>query len=156
MKKFSLFCAVALICSNIFAEERSVLTNTPTNTPEIATEPVTSPSVTVVEPVNSVVCSNGSCKKVTYRGKRNIAPNSVPTGVEVSRCETCVDACCNPVCVKTAQGVEICAPACPCKEDVRTSLNGKRKVYDYGKYEVIVTDRADSVDVRYRKRLIAR
>jgi|688.fasta_scaffold460199_2 hypothetical protein len=153
-----LFLAAALICGNIYAqEEKSVLANTPTLA-EPTTEKVQSSAVTVVEPqATAATCTNGSCgKKVTYRGKHNIAPNAVPTGVEVARCETCRDACCNPVTVRTSQGVEICAPACPCKEDVRTSLNGKRKVYDYGKYEVIVTDRADSVDVRYRKRLIAR
>ena len=153
MKKFSLFCVAALFCSNILAEERSVLTNAPTNAPEIATESASTSAVTV-EPV--VVCQNGSCKDVRYRGKRHIAPNAVPTGVEVARCEVCRDACCNPVCVKTAQGVEICAPACACKEDVRTSLNGKRKVYDYGKYEVVVTDRDDFVDVRYRRRILSR
>ena len=145
------------MCS-AFADERSVLTNAPTLA-DSPTDVVQTPAVNVqaVQPVQQPpVCVNGSCKKVTYRGRHNIAPNSVPTGVEVARCETCTDACCNKVAVKTVQGVEICAPACPCKEDVRTSFNGKRKVYDYGKYEVVVTDRNNSVDVRYRKRILSR
>lgn len=165
MKKlFLCLCVVNLICCSAFAaEERSVLANTPTLATQsetqtqpaapAQTESVASPAVNVQ---SAPVCVNGSCKRVTYRGKHNIAPNAVPTGVEVARCETCTDACCNKVTTKTVQGVEICAPACPCKEDVRTSFNGKRKVYDYGKYEVVVTDRADSVDVRYRKRVLSR
>lgn len=160
MKKLILSLFVLnLFCCNVFAQERSILNNTPTpaTTPVVA-EPstqavVSSPAVNVQA---ATVCQSGSCKKVTYRGKHNIAPNAVPTGVEVARCETCTDACCNKVTTKTVQGVEICTPACPCKEDVRTSLNGKRKVYDYGKYEVVVTDRNDSVDVRYRKRILSR
>ena len=168
MKKLILcLCVVNLICCSAFAaEERSVLANTPTlaTQSENQTQPAaqaqienTAPSVSPAVTIQPApVCVNGSCKKVIYRGKNNIAPNAVPTGVEVARCETCTDACCNKVTTKTVQGVEICAPACPCKEDVRTSWNGKRKVYDYGKYEVVVTDRNDSVDVRYRKRVLSR
>lgn len=165
MKKLILSLFVLnLFCCNVFAQERSILNNTPTPatpTPVIA-EPstqavVSSPAVNVQAAPAATVCQSGACnKKVTYRGRHNIAPNAVPTGVEVARCETCTDACCNKVTTKTVQGVEICTPACPCKEDVRTSLNGKRKVYDYGKYEVVVTDRNDSVDVRYRKRILSR
>ena len=131
-----------LFCSQVIAQEESVLVNTP-----VVAAPIT---------IANGNCVNGSCKKVTYKNRRFISPNATPNVVDVSRCETSCDACCNPVTVKTTQGVEICAPACSCQEDVRTSLNGKRKVYDYGKYEVVVTDKKDEIQVKYRRRLLSR
>lgn len=145
MKNLFIFGSL-LFCSQVIAQEESVLVNAPV----VADTAVSAPTI-----ANSN-CFNGSCKKVTYKNRRFISPNATPTVVDVSRCETCCDACCNPVTVKTTQGVEICAPACSCQEDVRTSLNGKRKVYDYGKYEVVVTDKKDEIQVKYRRRLLSR
>lgn len=143
---------------NALAEEKSVLKNEPT----LATESTQAVAPTVSQPVDAAVqpnscnCANGKCKPLVYRNKRNIAPNAVPSNVEVRSCETCCDACCNKVSVETVQEVQICKPQCPCKESVRSTLVGNGKVYDYGKYEVIVRDRKDSVEVNYRKRLFAR
>lgn len=150
---FSLFALTA------GAEEQSVLKNAPTIAPENQTvtvsQPATAPAAVVAQSSAGCECANGRCKPIVYRNKRNIAPNAVPANVEVSRCETCCNGC-QKVSVETVQEVQICKPQCPCKETVRSTLTGNGKVYDYGKYEVVVRDRKNSVEVNYRKRLFAR
>lgn len=109
-------------------------------------------SALVVE--SAPVCKGPNCVK--YRNKSSIAPCAVPTQVGVCMTETGCDACCQKVTTRTPVSVEICAPACPTKQDVRSSRNGSRVVYDYGRYEAVVTGRDGVVDVRYRKRLFNR
>lgn len=110
---------------------------------------ITSPTV-LVEPV----CNGPNCK-VRYKHKGNIAPCAVPKTVGVCVEETGCDACCRPVTTSTKVGVQICVPPCPTKESVRSSMGGKRVVYDYGKYEAVVKSGKDgNVEVRYRKRLL--
>jgi hypothetical protein len=110
---------------------------------------VSSPTV-LVEPV----CNGPNCK-VRYKHKGNIAPCAVPKTVGVCVEETGCDACCRPVTTSTKVGVQICVPPCPTKESVRSSMGGKRVVYDYGKYEAVVKSGKDgNVEVRYRKRLL--
>ncbi|QDT42921.1 hypothetical protein Pan241w_30160 [Gimesia alba] len=82
---------------------------------------------------------------VKYKRPRNIAPCSNPKLVTIV--DPCAPkrSCCEPGCV----AVEICAPACAC-ECVRCSKDGRRKVFDYGKYSVVVESRRGKVTVTYR------
>lgn len=100
------------------------------------------------------VCKGPNCVK--YKHKGNIAPCAVPTSVGVCMTETGCDQCCQKVTTRTPVSVEICAPACPSKHDVRTYANGSRVVHDYGKYEAVVTAKDGVAEVKYRKRLLNR
>lgn len=118
-----------------------------TNNVEVAQ--ISSPTV-LVEPV----CNGPNCK-VRYKNTGNIAPCAVPKTVGVCVEETGCDACCRPVTTSTKVGVQICVPPCPTKESVRSSMGGKRVVYDYGKYEAVIKSGKDgNVEVRYRKRFL--
>lgn len=166
MKNFMFLFVFSLFAFSAVAEEKSILKNEPTPAPEYANQtvsptvaqptevPAAAPAV-AAQPAAGCDCANGKCKPLVYRNKRNIAPNAVPGSVEVSRCETCCNGC-QKVSVETVQEVQICKPQCSCKETVRNTVVGNGKVYDYGKYEVVVRDRKDSVEVNYRKRLFAR
>lgn len=102
-------------------------------------------------------CCNVTDKKIVYRNKRNIAPGAVQQELNLSYCSTKVDACCNKTSNLEQVGVPACVPSCSCKESVRVSKNGKRAVYDYGHYEVVLKARNDdSVEVNYRRRLLNR
>ncbi|QDT97472.1 hypothetical protein [Gimesia aquarii] len=84
-------------------------------------------------------------ENVRYRRPRNIAPCSNPKLVTIV--DPCAPrrSCCEPGCV----AVEICAPGCAC-ECVRCSKDGRRKVFDYGKYSVVVESHRGKVVVTYR------
>ncbi|MFK7777091.1 MAG: hypothetical protein QM501_03060 [Gimesia sp.] len=84
-------------------------------------------------------------EKVRYRRPRNIAPCSNPKLVLIV--DPCAPkrSCCEPGCV----AVEICAPGCAC-ECVRCSKDGRRKIFDYGKYSVVVESHRGKVVVTYR------
>lgn len=135
--KFLTLVFVSLFCCNLFAEDATLK------------------SVLVKEEAKSP-CSSCGGHNVTYRNKRNIAPCAVPKVVNVCLCKTCcVD--CEKVTVAENVGVEVCVPPCSCKENTRTRRNGKVTVYDYGKYEVVVSvDRDNDIEVNYRKRLFNR
>ncbi|MDA0833000.1 MAG: hypothetical protein O3A29_06935 [Planctomycetota bacterium] len=89
---------------------------------------------------------------VQYKDVCRISPCSVPKIVAVRdpcwRKDRC-DRCAQPPCVY----VQICVPNCGC-ERVRCSLDGKRVVYDYGKYSVSVWSRGGRVIVNYDKGLL--
>lgn len=110
----------------------------------IAPEPM--PELTP-QPYEHHVASNAiplfDCVK--YKRPRNIAPCSNPKLVTIV--DPCAPkrSCCEPGCV----AVEICAPACAC-ECVRCSKDGRRKVFDYGKYSVVVESHHGKVTVTYR------
>ncbi|MEX0725456.1 MAG: hypothetical protein WD065_04255 [Planctomycetaceae bacterium] len=89
---------------------------------------------------------------VQYQDVRRVSPCSVPKIVAVrdpcwrkDRCNRCEQAPC--------VYVQICVPNCGC-ERVRCSRDGKRVVYDYGKYSVSVTSRGGRVVVNYDKGLL--
>ena len=108
--------------------------------------------VDTVEPV--MVCDGSGCK-VRYKNKQNVAPCAVPKVVGVCVEETGCDACCRKVTTRNSVNVDICVPPCPSKETVRSYRGGRRVVYDYGKYEAVVTsDKDGNVEVNYRKRLL--
>lgn len=166
MKRFILsvvFClpVVTVIAADTINLEgtQSVLTSAKA---EVAVPTTTALNVEVVAPTTTETCSctpNGcSCSnKVSYKNKRNVAPCAVEKKTCVSFCETGVDACCNKTSQLVAVEVPICAPPCATKETVSRSKNGRRAVYDYGKYEVVVKAKKDgNVDVNYRKRLLNR
>jgi hypothetical protein len=104
--------------------------------------------------VDNSTCTN--CDKVVYRRKDNIAPNAVNKTVVISFCESsCED--CKLVSAKKDVAVDICVPPCACKETVSAYRGGRRVVYDFGKYEVVILARRDGVtEVDYRKRLLDR
>lgn len=84
-------------------------------------------------------------ENVRYRRPRNIAPCSNPKLVTIV--DPCAPkrSCCEPGCV----AVEICAPGCAC-ECVRCTKDGRRKIFDYGKYSVVVESHRGKVVVTYR------
>lgn len=82
---------------------------------------------------------------VKYKKTRNISPCSNPKLVTIVDPCAPKKSCCEPGCV----AVEICAPACGC-ECVRCSKDGRRKVFDYGKYKVVVESQRGKVVVTYR------
>ncbi|QDT79540.1 hypothetical protein [Gimesia maris] len=82
---------------------------------------------------------------VKYKRPRNIAPCSNPKLVLIVDPCAPKHSCCEPGCV----AVEICAPTCAC-ECVRCTKDGRRKVFDYGKYSVVVESRRGKVTVTYR------
>jgi hypothetical protein len=144
MNKFLVFCCVASFCFVVSGAEPTVADNTQSvlvNKVEPVVEPVT-------------VCDKNGCR-VTYRNKKNVAPCAVPKTVGVCVEETGCDACCRKVTTRNSVSVDICVPPCPSKESVRSYRGGRRVVYDYGKYEAVVTsDKDGNVEVNYRKRLL--
>lgn len=148
---------ICSVCSVVFAaDERSVLVASPANEPTIATSAneIIATTTQIVSPTAAPTCNGPNCVK--YRHKAAIAPCAVPTSVGVCMTETGCDACCQKVTTRTPVSVEICAPACPTKNEVRSNKDGSRKVYDYGRYEAVVTGKDGVVDVKYRRRLLNR
>lgn len=123
---------------------------------EVTKPPVAKAEAPVmVSPV--AVVRSGPVGRVTYKNRKNVAPVAVPAMVGLQVKSQTTDACCNKLVTSTQADVEICAPACPTKQDVRTTRGGARKVYDYGRYEAVVTDKKNGdVEVRYRKRIFDR
>lgn len=156
MSKFVLFFTVSVFCFGVVNAADDVLSS-PDNT-----QSVLKSATVAVEQEDKIgnfanaapVCNGPNCVK--YKSKNNIAPCAVPTQVGVCMTETGCDACCQKVTTRTPVSVEICAPPCPAKQDVRTYRNGSRVVYDYGRYEAVVTGNDGVVEVRYRKRLLNR
>lgn len=103
-------------------------------------------------------CSNGTCSTcVKYHNKEKIAPCATQKVACLSYCEKSVDACCNQTAQQVVVEVPVCAPPCPSKESISRSRNGKRAVYDYGRYEIVLKANEDGdVNVRYRKRILDR
>jgi hypothetical protein len=118
---------------------------------------ITSTAAIVSPTCSGPNCGCNSCgnePKVTYRHKRNIAPNAVPDTATLCVCKR--DPCtCSKV--ATELNVPICVPPCACKDTTTVSRDGNRVVKDYGRYEVVVTNRkSGNIDVKYRKRLLNR
>ncbi|KAA0139235.1 hypothetical protein FYZ48_11395 [Gimesia chilikensis] len=82
---------------------------------------------------------------VKYRKTKNIAPCSNPKIVTIVDPCAPKKSCCEPGCV----AVEICAPECAC-ECVRCRKDGRKKIFDYGKYKVVVESHRGQVVVTYR------
>lgn len=103
-------------------------------------------------------CSSVFAKdSLTYSGKENIAPCAVQKLASLCYCEKGCDSCCRPVLNSVNVEIPICVPPCASKESITRSRDGKKAVYDYGKYEVVVKAKDDGdVSVRYRKRLLDR
>lgn len=81
-------------------------------------------------------------QNVKYRATRNIAPDAIPTIIQVP------DPCNKDACCKTCVNVQVCAPPCePCK--VRVTRDGSNVRYDYGKYAVNVRSIGKHVVVHY-------
>ena len=140
--------ALALLTNGvILAGELS----TPDNTKSVLAP--TDPVVATAAPIED--CRGPAC--VVYKNRKHMAPCAVPTAASLCVSQTGYDACCQKVTAVTQTIVPICAPPCPSKLEVRSSRNGGRVVYDYGRYEAVVKDQKDgTVEVRYRKRLLDR
>lgn len=156
MKRFILSVVFCLPVGIVFSADTINLEGTQsvlTSAPKIEVTVPTVAEATCSCTANSCSCAN----KVSYKNKKNIAPCAVEKKACVSFCETGVDACCNRTSQLVAVEVPICAPPCATKETVSRSKSGRRAVYDYGKYEVVVKAKKDGdVDVNYRKRLLNR
>jgi hypothetical protein len=158
------FALMIALTTQVLAADSTSLT-TPDNTKSVLTTEQaqtaqTAPAQQTTASAQPCACtSKCSCNAPTlsYRGKDKIAPCAVGKNACLSFCEKTTDACCNTTSQRVTVEVPICAPACPTKESVTRSRNGKRAVYDYGRYEAVVrADDAGNVDVRYRKRLLDR
>lgn len=151
MRNWMNVLAILLSCHLCYADELA----TPDNTQSVLKN--TPSSVTAAESPDIAVSNNSGPSKIIYKNKKDMPPCAVQTAAGVCMTQTGYDACCQKV-TSTAQAfVAICAPACPTKQDIRSSRNGARVVYDYGRYEAVVTDKKDgTVEVRYRKRLLDR
>jgi len=170
----SCFFALMMIASTtqVFADS---ITDIPDNTKSVLSTSAAQPAVaTVAQPVvttatqPAVVTIAQPCAStvaqpcvasptLSYRGKNKIAPCAVEKGACLSYCDKTTDACCNTTSQRVSVEVPICAPACPTKESVTRSRNGKKVVYDYGRYEAVLrADKEGNVDVKYRKRLLDR
>jgi hypothetical protein len=162
-----LFVLVVSLAPQVFAADSTDIT-TPDNTKSVLTadqstaEPAQQTTVKSAQPCScNCNCNTSGCScnapTLSYRAKNKIAPCAVGKNACLSFCEKTTDACCNTTSQRVTVEVPICAPACPTKESVTRSRNGKRAVYDYGRYEAVVrADDAGNVDVRYRKRLLDR
>jgi len=111
--------------------------------PAPAVEPMPMPETAYEHHVASPTIPMFDCVK--YKRTRNIAPCSNPKLVTIVDPCAPKHSCCEPGCV----AVEICAPTCGC-ECVRCSKDGRRKVFDYGKYKVVVESKRGKVLVTYR------
>lgn len=146
-------------------EPQSVLAQQPAPQPvvqkttvEEAVPAETVPNVNVLPPAAAVVVEHSTCDvvDVVYKGKRNIAPNAVNKTVVICFCESSCENC-KLVSSRKQVPVDICVPPCPCKETVSSHRGGRRVVYDFGKYEVVLLARRDgTVEVDYKKRLLDR
>ena len=76
---------------------------------------------------------------------RKIHPCAVSKIVQVPN--PCYDPC-KPCCAPRCVFVEICVPPCGC-EEVRSSRNGRRTKFDYGRYAVKVTARRGILFINY-------
>lgn len=171
---YSMFALVALSLGFSFAEDQPTLA--PVNQPnaaatvdnnksilnhgaEIPAPAVVEPAVipAVITDTQSGKCCDSLDKRIIYKNKRNIAPCAVPQTVCISFCEAEVDACCKKTCHLEKVDVSICVPPCLCTETVTVSREGRKVVYDYGRYEVVLKARRDGIiEVDYRKRLLDR
>ena len=162
----SCFFALMMIASTtqVFADS---ITDIPDNTTSVLSTSAEQPAVaTVAQPVVATVTQPAvvivaqpcvASPTLSYRGKNKIAPCAVEKGACLSYCDKTTDACCNTTSQRVSVEVPICAPACPTKESVTRSRNGKKVVYDYGRYEAVLrADKEGNVDVKYRKRLLDR
>jgi hypothetical protein len=136
-------------------EESQVVQPAPIQSSTVAV--ATAPSAVVVTSavlVENATCTN--CDNVVYKHKGNIAPNAVNKTVVICFCESsCED--CKIVKAKKEVPIDICVPPCPCKETVSSHRGGRRVVYDFGKYEVVIhAQRSGDIEVDYRKRLLDR
>lgn len=150
------FFASLVMCSfSLCAFASQVETTTDTTKSVLKNETVSSEASTPA----SATKGSCDCKSATlaYRGKENIPPCAVQKGACLSFRQKNTDACCNTTLEKVTVEVPICAPPCPTKESVTRSRNGKRAVYDFGRYEAVVRATEDGdIDVKYRKRLLDR
>ncbi len=149
-----LFCATFVL-----AEEPTLAISDGTQSilkkePQVQQQPVSSNVTTSAVLVENATCTN--CDNVVYKHKGNIAPNAVNKTVAICFCESsCED--CKIVKAKKEVLLDICVPPCPCKETVSSHRGGRRVVYDFGKYEVVIhAQRNGDIDVDYRKRLLNR
>ncbi|MEX1098073.1 MAG: hypothetical protein WED34_18670 [Planctomycetales bacterium] len=81
---------------------------------------------------------------VKYEDLDNVHPCAITRIVMVP--DPCADPCygCGPQCV----AVQICVPPCAC-ERVKTSKDGRKIKYDYGKYEVEIEVKRGYIKVDY-------
>jgi hypothetical protein len=171
MTRFVMFSAMFVFSMVVNAAENGVPTlandtqsvlKTPAQETVPAQETTTTSAAAVQKQISSTllvvdsapVCNGPNCVKYKHKGR--IAPCAVPTSVGVCMTETGCDACCQKVTTRTPVSVEICAPPCPSKQEVRKNKDGSRVVYDYGRYEAVVTGKDGVVEVKYRKRLFNR
>ena len=154
-------------------EAQSVLTKAEGPAPVLAdvptpaeAKPVPVPTVPVVEvapvaPSTSFVVENATCcdedtVNVVYRNKRHIAPDAVTKTVVICFCESSCENC-KLVSSRKEVSVDICVPTCPCKETVSVHRGGRKVVYDFGKYEVVIFARRNgTIEVDYKRRLLDR
>jgi hypothetical protein len=165
MSKFILFGSLFFAAVGYSAENEPTLADN--NAQSVLKETTKEAPVTVAEVQKQIstntllvvdsaapTCNGPNCVK--YKHKGNIAPCAVPTAVGVCMTETGCDACCQKVTTRNPVSVEICAPPCPSKQEVRKNKDGSRVVYDYGRYEAVVKAKDGVVEVKYRKRLFNR
>lgn len=142
------FLTLALLSSTLLAPAAKQEPTLAEPQQSVLTEETTA-APTVVVQKDGCACNHD----VEYRNKRNIAPCAVSKTVEVCLCETCCDGC-KLVTKSNVVGVDICVPPCECSENVKVRRHGKTAIYDYGRYEVVVSvDRDNDITVNYRKRL---
>jgi hypothetical protein len=159
MKKFFMVCLFVAFTA-VSCEYGWPAENQPTpadNTKSVLVPSNTGTTVAKEQAEVPQKCCNLTDKKIVYKNKRNIAPCAVQQGLNLSYCETGVDACCNRVSHKESFDVPACVPPCACKDNVTVSRDGKKVVHDYGRYEVVLKARRDgAIEVNYRKRLFDR
>jgi hypothetical protein len=110
--------------------------STPTLTPQPQYPVITQPGYSVVgQPMELF-------RDVRYRGQRNVAPDAVPTILQVA------DPCNRDRCCKTCVNVEVCAPPCDPK-CVRVTRDGNKVRYDFGRYEIVIKSVGDHLVVHY-------
>jgi hypothetical protein len=115
---------------------------------------VDAPSTSFV--VENATCCDEDTVNIVYRNKRHIAPNAVTKTVVICFCESSCENC-KLVNSSKEVPVDICVPACPCKETVSVHRGGRKVVYDFGKYEVIIFARKNgTIEVDYKRRLFDR
>lgn len=155
MKFYLTVFALFFLAAPSFAEDQPTLAATPA---QDNTKSVLSGETAATMTADVQKCCNiNADKKVIYKNRRNIAPCAVQQNLNLSYCQSGVDACCNKVSYLETVEVPACVPPCACKDDVTVSRDGKRVVHDYGRYEVVLKSRRDgAVEVNYRKRLLNR
>ena len=135
-------------------EAESVLMKAEVPTPVEAKTVVDAPSTSFV--VENATCCDEDTANIVYRNKRHIAPNAVTKTVVICFCESSCENC-KLVNSSKEVPVDICVPACPCKETVSVHRGGRKVVYDFGKYEVVIFARKNgTIEVDYKRRLFDR